>query len=93
MLVLILGVLDLICAIGFLLLHFNVGLGIMFFIGIISYLGLKAIIFRGDFASIIDGACAIFMITMLIGLRTHFVWLAIFYLAQKGFFSLKDMLS
>lgn len=90
MIVFLLGLMDLIAAGSFLFVQWG-WFGTPFYIFIISYLGIKAIAFRGDIASILDGFCAGFLILMLIGLRTDIVWIPIVYLLQKSLFSLKDL--
>ncbi len=81
------GVMDLVSALILALFQFEIivpKLTIIIFI----YLLAKAISFWGDFASFLDGLCALYMILMYFGFRSNFVFIIIIYLLQKGFLSL-----
>jgi len=87
MLLIMLGVLDLLSALMLLLLSF----GVVFKSLIIAsavYLGIKGIIFLGDFASILDFVAALLLVISLAVALPKFI-LIIFavILVQKAFFS------
>ena len=82
-----LGVMDFL-TVGaiFLLQHDVVGWRIGFTFA--AYLLFKGFYFIGDISSAIDLLCGIYMIAMIIGLRTWIAYLLILYLGQKIFFSM-----
>jgi hypothetical protein len=88
MIIKLFGLLDLFSALFILLFHFG-AIGIKLPILVIMYLGFKVILYRGDFASILDGAVVVFVIAMLFGFTSTFLMVvALIYLGQKGLFSL-----
>ncbi len=87
MIVKIMGIIDLICAGMFLLLHYNI-IAAGSCALVLFFLVAKTIGFWGDIASFLDGLCALYMILMFFGLRTSLVFVVAIYLAQKGALSL-----
>ncbi len=88
MIIKLFGLLDLFSALFILLFHLG-AIGVKLPILVVMYLGFKVILYRGDFASILDGAVTIFVIAMLFGFSNIFLLvLALIYLVQKGIFSL-----
>ena len=87
MIVKLMGLLDLATTIAILLLHYNIieAGSMMFFI---VYLSIKTIGFWGDFASKLDGLCVAYIILMILGLKSFFVFIIVIYLGQKALFSL-----
>ena len=53
-------------------------------ISFIAYLALKALMFRGDFASFLDACIATYMIIMIFLPVTIITWIAAIYLIQKA---------
>ena len=81
----IFGVIDLLAALSFLLLKFNVK-----FIPIIFavYLIVKGLIFFTSIVSWVDVVCGILMLIAFYFGFSNFMWIAVLWIAQKGFFSL-----
>lgn len=83
MFVKVLGLFDLftgIVMIGSYYSFFSFGLQVV----TLAYLGLKSIIFRGDFLSILDGISAVYIILMLAGFHHSSMWFIAGYLLLKG---------
>lgn len=87
MIVKLMGFLDLMTAVMFLLLHYNIvrPAACIYFL---FYLVVKAVAFWGDFASILDGLSAVYMVLMFLGLRYAITFVVVIYLGQKALFSL-----
>jgi hypothetical protein len=82
------GLLDLFCAITTTL-FFLGSLSVKFPILTVLYLGFKAFLFKGDFASFLDGLTAFFVILMMLGFKNILILLfVVIYLGQKGIASL-----
>ncbi len=90
MILLFLGIMDFLSASSFIFIQLG-WFQSTFYWFIIGYLGIKAIAFRSDIASLIDGFCAVFLVLMLLGLRSKLVWIPILYLFQKSLFSFKSL--
>ena len=82
----IMGAMDFLSAIALILLHYNV---IHFQLGIIfaCYLIFKGIIFMGDFASIVDLLCGVYMVLMLFHIHFFMTWVFFVWEMQKVVFS------
>ncbi len=86
MIIKFLGFLDLMVAGILLLLHFGlVGWNLALFAFV--YLALKAIIFFGDLASILDAITGVYIILLLFGIHTKLTYVFIAYMVQKAVFS------
>ncbi|MBR9675920.1 hypothetical protein GOV05_02835 [Candidatus Woesearchaeota archaeon] len=88
MLIKIFGLLDLLAATSMLLIHFNVISWHLGF-GLATYLIIKSLVFRGDFASLLDLLSGVYFIMVLFGIKTLMVYVVLIYLVQKSFLSLK----
>lgn len=84
------GLLDFLGAILLLLLELNIFNSSRFLLIISVYLLGKGIIFKGDFASIVDFFCGLYFLLAFFGVRTFISYIIIFFLLQKSFFSLKN---
>ena len=82
----LLGILDILSALSFTLLKFNVGKSIAWFF--VIYVVIKAFIFIKDFASLVDLIAVIFFILAIFNIFPAISWVFVFWLTQKGFFSL-----
>ncbi|MDD5331225.1 MAG: hypothetical protein PHE43_00165 [Candidatus Nanoarchaeia archaeon] len=82
----LLGVLDMIAALALFLTKFD-KLEIMAWIAA-GYLIIKALLFFGDFGSIVDGICGIIVIFGIFGVFGIVSYLAIAWLVTKGLISL-----
>ncbi|MEA3430725.1 MAG: hypothetical protein U9R08_05610 [Nanoarchaeota archaeon] len=87
MIVKFMGILDIIAAIVMILLHYSIGTWRLTFLFAL-YLFLKAIAFRGDMHSFLDGVIGVYMIFLLFGLHSVLTFVAAIYLLQKAVFSL-----
>lgn len=83
----VMGLLDIISAIVIILLHFNVGTW-RITLAFTCYLIMKAIAFKGNIHSIIDGAIGIYMLFLLFGFHSIITFAAAIYVLQKGAVSL-----
>ncbi len=86
MLVKFFGIMDLLCAIGIVLLQFDL-IAWNFAFAAMAYLAAKAYMFRESMLSLIDGACAVYILFMMFGLHHFLAYILAAYLVQKGFFS------
>lgn len=66
MIIIIFAILDLIALINVVGLHFDLIPGWRFPMGSVAYLILKAIVFKGEFLSILDAAIGVYMFFMVI---------------------------
>jgi hypothetical protein len=83
----LMSLIDLFSAIAVLLVHFGVfEAKIMTYL--IIFLVLKTIGFWGDFASIIDGVCAAYMLLMFTGFTCFISFFVAIWLGQKAIFGL-----
>lgn len=81
------GLLDLLTALAFILLHHGfLGPDIAFYF--LIYLGIKMVGFWGDMVSKIDGLCAVYMLLMFLGFQFFLTYIIAIYLGQKALFSL-----
>ena len=87
MIVKILGTADIIITAILILLHYDL-IGWRIGLTAASYLIIKAIVFKGNITSIIDGVCGVYIIIMCFGLSTIISWIIAIYLLQKAVFSL-----
>lgn len=83
----LLGILDIISGIWIIVL--NYGLGLSAIGGLLAgYLILKGVFFRENFMSYVDLFCGAFMLFILFGMQTKFLYLIpAVYLMQKGIIS------
>ena len=88
MLLKLFGLFDLICAVGLLLLHFDI-IGWRFMFGFAAYLFIKAYMFKGDYISLIDFLAGVYFVLLFFGVKTFLVYFFAAFLLQKAFFSLK----
>ena len=86
MLIKLFGIMDLLSAILFILLKYNIGIGMAYIF--VIYLIAKGLLFFGDFNSYMDIIIAGFMLLASQGIFIWVTWIFIFYLLQKAFFSL-----
>lgn len=87
MIVKLFGIADLMTVIVILLLHFawvpwNIGIAAAF------YLCIKWYMFRGDIASVIDLFVGVYIILIMLGLKTFLTYIFAIYLFQKAVLSL-----
>jgi hypothetical protein len=81
MLIQLMGILDFIAAILILLGHYHLASWRVLFIGA-AYLGAKGFVFKGDWMSFVDIACAVYFIVLMFGASlgffsvVFFIWLA-----------------
>lgn len=82
----LLGVIDLLAAIVFILVQWDIGVKI----GVIAavYLIVKSLIFISDFTSWIDLIAGIYLVLVLLGINSTFSFIFALWLLQKGIFSL-----
>lgn len=84
----ILGLLDIATSITFIGVH----LGFLSYalpLYALAYIAAKFLVFSKDFASMVELSCAVLLIMEMLGFSTKLMWIAAFFFAQKGFFSLK----
>lgn len=86
MIVKLFGILDLLGAISLILLRWDIGGNIGLVLG--ALLGIKALVFFYNWASIVDMVSVLFLILACFGFYFSFSWIFAFWLLQKGFFSL-----
>ncbi|MBI5872125.1 hypothetical protein HZB88_03495 [archaeon] len=86
MVVAILGIIDILGALALFVLKW----GILKTVGwiLVIFLGAKALLTFGDFASIVDLACVLIFILAIFGVYGIWSYIAIVWLLQKGIFSL-----
>ncbi|MFC1723882.1 hypothetical protein ACFL0V_07110 [Nanoarchaeota archaeon] len=84
----ILGILDMLTMIVVILMHYDIFIGWRIGFLFAGYLILKGILFRGDFASIVDIVCGAWMIVMIFGVSIFVTWIVVVWLFQKAVFSL-----
>ncbi|MFC1741865.1 hypothetical protein ACFL3V_04990 [Nanoarchaeota archaeon] len=87
MVVKLMGLMDLLCAVCAVLLHYDIlgwRIGLIF----VAYLVIKGWLFREDIASLVDILCGLYMFVMLFGFTTFVTWVVVIYLFQKAVFSL-----
>ncbi len=82
----LLGIMDLVTALMFILVQWDIGIKIGIFCAI--YLIVKSIIFISDFTSWVDLVAGIYLFLILFGIHSAFSVVFIIWLLQKGFFSL-----
>jgi len=82
----LLGILDLAAAIFFVLIQWDVGLGIASFFA--GYLVVKSLIFISDWVSWIDLISGLYMFLAIYDLHSAFSFIFVLWLLQKSFFSL-----
>ena len=82
----LLGIIDLISVIVYILIQWQIGVGFAYFIA--GYLIIKSLIFLNDWTSWIDLASGIYLILVILDLHSAFSLIFIFWLLQKGIFSL-----
>lgn len=82
----LLGIIDLIIALIFILVQWDIGIKYAAIAAI--YLIVKGIIFIFDIASVIDLITGVYLILVILGIHSAFSVIFIIWLAQKGFFSL-----
>jgi len=87
MIAFILGLLDILTGISIALFEFGAVPGRIIF-SLSFYLIIKAIVFFGDFMSIVDGIIGLYMMLMLIINIEIVSWLFVVYLVLKGISSL-----
>ncbi|MFW6231202.1 MAG: hypothetical protein ACOC32_04235 [Nanoarchaeota archaeon] len=83
MLLQLLGLMDILSAISFLLVHFNIVDSLIMYVPCI-YLIMKTIVFWGDIGSMIDGMLGVLLILMISGFRIEYVWIISGFLFLKG---------
>lgn len=83
MIVKIMSLLDIASAIVMILYQYG-SINTRLLITFIAYLALKAIMFRGDFASFLDACIAIYMMLMILMAVPIITWIAAIYLIQKA---------
>jgi hypothetical protein len=82
----LLGIMDILTAVFIVLGNYHLA-SLRFFMTFIIYLLVKGIVFRGDLASFIDLAIAVYMILMIFFPITVVSFIAAIYLIQKGILS------
>ena len=82
----LLGFLDLLIALIFILAQWDIGVKFAVFCAI--YLILKGIVFIYDIASIVDMIAGVYLILVLLNIHSAFSFIFILWLIQKGLFSL-----
>lgn len=87
MLVKLLGIADFIIIIIIALLHYDL-LGWRIGLTAATYLIMKAVIFKGNITSILDGLCGIYIILLSFGVHSIITWIIAIYLLQKSAFSI-----
>ena len=86
MLLFLFGILDILAAIQLILLKFNISLSFVPW-ALAIYTILKSLIFIKAFVSWIDLAAGVVFVFALLGVSNALIWIAAFWLLQKGFFS------
>tara|TARA_Y100000034_G_C6909095_1_gene422962 strand:+ start:105 stop:371 length:267 start_codon:yes stop_codon:yes gene_type:complete len=86
MIIKLFGVMDLLAAILLIFLKYAIGQNIAYIF--IIYLIVKGLLFFGDFNSIMDIICGIFMFLAVQRSFTIITWILVVFLLQKSFFSL-----
>jgi len=82
----LLGLIDLLAAIGLVMLKYDMFQTFALVLGLLVL--IKAIMFFGSFISFIDIACFLVIILASFGVFNFISWIAAIWLLQKGFFSL-----
>jgi len=82
----LLGIMDLIIALIFILVQWDIGLKYAIIAAI--YLIVKGIIFITDIASIIDLITGVYLILIVLNIHSAFSVIFVIWLVQKGIFSL-----
>ncbi|MEK6856813.1 MAG: hypothetical protein AABX49_02240 [Nanoarchaeota archaeon] len=82
----LLGVLDLITAVFFILAQWDVGLGVAEVLAF--YILIKSILFFGDWASFIDLLSGAYLLLLVYDIHSAFSLVFILWLLQKSFFSI-----
>jgi hypothetical protein len=82
----LLGLLDLLTAVFFILIQWDIGLGIASFLA--GYVIVKSIIFLGDWTSWIDLLSGVYMFLVIYDVHSAFTLIFVVWLLQKSFFSL-----
>jgi len=80
------GALDLITAVFLVLAQWDIGLGIAGLLA--AYIILKSLLFFGDWASFVDLLSGVYMFLVIYDIHSAFALIFVFWLLQKGFFSL-----
>ena len=86
MIVKLFGALDLLAGIFLVLLKWGIGMKIGLVLGVL--LGIKALIFFSNWASVVDMVCVFILVLASLGYYFSFSWLFALWLFQKAFFSL-----
>ena len=86
MIVKLFGLLDLLAAVLFILLQWDIGIKLGIFIAI--YLILKSLIFLKDPTSWIDLTAGVYLLLVVFNIHSFFSVIFILWLGQKAFFSL-----
>ena len=86
MIVKLFGILDLLVALSFMLIQWDIGKGFAMFLAI--YLIIKATIFITDFTSWIDLLAGVYLLLVIYNIHSIFSVVFILWLGQKAFFSL-----
>lgn len=82
----LLGFLDLVAAVFFILVQWDIGLGIASFFAF--YIIIKSLLFFGDWASFIDLFSGAYMLLVIYDIHSAFSLIFIIWLLQKSIFSL-----
>jgi hypothetical protein len=86
MVVKLFGFLDLLGAIVFVLVQWDIGISLAYIVA--GYLILKSLIFIGDFSSWIDLIAGIYLLLVVFDIHSLFSIIFVLWLGQKGVFSL-----
>ena len=82
----LLGILDLIAAVFFILAQWSIGLAVAPFLAF--YIIIKSVLFLGNWASIVDLLSGIYMLLVVYDIHSAFSLIFIIWLLQKSFFSI-----
>ena len=86
MVVKLFGLLDLVAAIVFILVQWDIGISLAYVIA--GYLILKALMFIGDFSSWIDLIAGVYLLFVVFDVHSFFSVIFVLWLGQKAVFSL-----
>ena len=81
------GIMDLLTALAMVLGQHDI-VGARLLMVFAAYISSKAFMFKGDFASLTDLLTGVYIIFMMLGLKTFIVYILAAYLVQKGIVSL-----
>ena len=82
----LLGALDFCAALFLILAQWDIGLGIAS--ALAMYVVVKSLLFFGDWASFVDLLSGVYMFLVIYDIHSAFALIFVFWLLQKGFFSL-----